>query len=190
MRIHLLRHGNTPLSGAFTGSTDVSLNKQGRRQILEKSAGLRQISFDKCFCSPMKRCLESFELLGCGCDFEVQSEIKEIDFGTWDGLNFSEIQERDESNLELWFQKKEEFTFPDGDNILEFYRKISDWFQSLVTMPFKEVLVVTHGGVIRYGLCSILTLGISRADSLKIDEGSLSIIRMGEDYASLEKLNC
>ena len=155
MNIYFLRHGQTVSAGTYTGSTDVPLSVDGVDQIVSISLFLREIDFDFVFCSTLGRCKKSFELLDIPVACSFDAALKEIDFGRWEQRSFAHIYREDRKNMELWFQLKEKFTFPEGDNILEFSTRIKHWFEKLKNERYKNVLVVSHAGVIKHAVTDL-----------------------------------
>ena len=65
--IVFIRHGETEFNKAnlYFGHLDPELNATGRTQLLNTKETLRKIEkdIDEVFCSPLKRCIESMEIL-------------------------------------------------------------------------------------------------------------------------------
>ena len=189
MNIYFLRHGQTVSAGTYTGSTDVALSVDGVDQIVSISLFLRAIDFDFVFCSTLGRCKKSFELLDIPVDCSFDAALKEIDFGRWEQRSFDHIYREDRKNMELWFQLKEKFTFPEGDNILEFSTRIKHWFEKLKNERYKNVLVVSHAGVIKHAVTHLLGLHINQADQFEVSEGHVSLLSIDDNFTVLKFLN-
>ena len=86
--VYLLRHGATLLHGRYVGSTDVSLAPEGREQVLRTAELLAGKQIEQIFCSPMKRCLETLNLLNLDTSSEIDENLREIDFGRWGETQF------------------------------------------------------------------------------------------------------
>lgn len=189
MELYLLRHGQTTHPGTYTGVTEKPLSEHGCRQILELAPALRRLRFDRCFCSPLGRCRKTFELLAITEECQYEPGLKEIDFGNWEGRRFSELQELDPENVQRWVAEGERFTFPGGENIGRFVQRVSGWFDSIRQHDYQRVLVVSHGGVIRHGICHLLGLDSVQADRFEIQEGAVSLVLVASGYAVLKQLN-
>lgn len=190
MEIYLLRHGETMQSGTYTGSTNVELSVEGRQQIVSLSPFLQSIRFDTCFCSPLIRCVHTVTLLGLECDPVFDDHVKEIDFGSWEGLSFEQVQKDFSDQLTDWEREGENFSFPGGEMIRAFNSRITCWLDNLLTKDFNRVLIVTHGGVIRIALCYLLGLEADRAFAFNPREGRVSIVNVVDGFGQLQKLNC
>lgn len=190
MDIYLLRHGQTTQPDTFTGVTDIGLSTTGEKQIHAITPELKKVNFDHCFCSPLTRCRETLRLLGLACSVTIDETIKEIDFGSWEGLSYKQIQELYPAELKRWSVQKEAFTFPGGARIDQFNLRIQQWFDELVNTGHNRVLVVAHGGVLRTGLCALLELGSDNMFRFNFTEGAVSKIGIREGYSYLEYFNC
>ena len=190
MEIYLLRHGKTLQAGTYTGSTDVELSPAGRRQIPSLSPFLRSIRFDSCFCSPLIRCVQTLTLLEIDADPILDDGLKEIDFGTWEGLSFQQVQTEFPDLLAEWVRRGEDFRFPGGEMIRAFNVRIARWLDNLLTKELNRVLIVAHGGVIRVGICHLLGLELNRAFAFNPMEGKVSMVKVVDGFGQLEMLNC
>ena len=189
MNIYFLRHGQTVAAGSYTGSTDVPLSAEGISQILNISSYLRGIIIDFAYCSTLVRCRKSFELLQLAVECSFDAALTEIDFGTWETRSFNQIYRDDRQNMEEWFRLREAFTFPEGDNIRQFSSRIKDWFQNLGDGRYKNVLVVSHAGVIKHAIAHLLGLDINQADQFEVVEGRVSLVSIDDGFAVLKYLN-
>ncbi len=189
MNIYFLRHGQTAAAGTYTGSTDVPLSAEGISQILNISSYLREIIIDFAYCSTLVRCRKSFELLQLPIECSFDAALTEINFGTWETRSFNQIYRDDKQNMEEWFRLREAFTFPEGDNIRQFSSRIKDWFENLGDGRYKNVLVVSHAGVIKHAITHLLGLDINQADQFEVVEGRVSLVSIDDGFAVLKYLN-
>jgi probable phosphoglycerate mutase len=107
----LVRHGVTDstLGKLFSGglaSTNPPLNDEGRRQARATGEWLAPLAgtFDALVTSPVRRTRETAEVLSGLLGFEVEEEpgLAEMEFGTWDGLSFTEVQDTWPDELSAW----------------------------------------------------------------------------------------
>jgi probable phosphoglycerate mutase len=100
--IVLARHGQTEwsLSGQHTSRTDLPLLEEGRRRAAEIGAELAGRPFAVVLCSPLLRARETCELAGFGDRAVITDDIKEWDYGEYEGLTTPQIRaERPDWNL-------------------------------------------------------------------------------------------
>ncbi|MEU3334851.1 bifunctional RNase H/acid phosphatase [Streptomyces sp. NPDC002144] len=105
----LLRHGETPLTPQkrFSGSggTNPSLSDVGREQAERAGASLaRRGTIQAIVASPLARTRETAGIVArhLGLEVSVEDEIRETDFGAWEGLTFAEVRERYPDDLTRW----------------------------------------------------------------------------------------
>jgi ribonuclease H / adenosylcobalamin/alpha-ribazole phosphatase len=107
----LVRHGVTDattgkLFSGGLGSTNPPLNDEGRDQARATGEWLAPMAatFDALVTSPVRRTRETAEVLAKFLDLDIVEEpgIAEMEFGTWDGLSFTEVRERWPDELSAW----------------------------------------------------------------------------------------
>ena len=107
----LVRHGVTDatqgkLFSGGLGSSNPPLNDEGREQARATGKWLAPLSgtFDALVSSPVRRTRETAEILAEFLDLEIEEEhgIAEMEFGTWDGMSFTEVHEKWPDELGSW----------------------------------------------------------------------------------------
>ncbi len=90
----LVRHGETDwtLAGRHTGRTDIPLTEHGREQARRIGALLRDRKFALILSSPLSRALETCRLAGLGERAEVTDDLREWDYGDYEGLRTADIR--------------------------------------------------------------------------------------------------
>lgn len=103
VELWLVRHGETEwsLSGAHTSRTDIPLTEHGRRRAEELRDFLKGTAFDAVFTSPMQRARETCALAGFGEQAVVDDDLKEWDYGIYEGRTTKEIREA-EPGWSVW----------------------------------------------------------------------------------------
>ncbi len=102
-RVVVVRHGATEWTelGKHTGAADIPLSDAGRRQSARLADVLAAEHFDRVFCSPMLRALETCELVGFGARSEIVNELHEWNYGEYEGLTSAEVLAR-RPDWNLW----------------------------------------------------------------------------------------
>ena len=92
-RLFLARHGDTPwtVSGRHTGRTDLALNDQGEQNARQLGERLQTNSFTRVFTSPLQRATKTCELAGFGDRAEIDRDLLEWDYGSFEGKTTDEI---------------------------------------------------------------------------------------------------
>ncbi|WP_295072003.1 histidine phosphatase family protein [Ruminococcus sp.] len=146
MRIDLIRHGktagNTELR--YIGRTDEPLAFSG-------IAELMKIDYPQCgklFCSSMKRCIQTAELIFPSVEMTICDELRECDFGDFEGKNYIELSM--DSRYQRWIDSGGEAAFPNGEAPADFKKRCIDGFMKCIENADKDdhLTFVVHGGTI------------------------------------------
>lgn len=90
----LVRHGETEWSraGRHTGNSDIPLTDTGREQARLLGNMLRGRNFARAFTSPLQRASETSRLAGLGEVAEECPDLREWDYGVYDGRTTADIR--------------------------------------------------------------------------------------------------
>lgn len=160
-RIALVRHGQTRQHDEkmFIGQYDVPLSEEGERQI-ELSAGkLAEMGLEprRIYCSDLSRAMSSAVIIA-GKMFADPAEhicpmkgLREINLGSWDGRPVREIKEQYPEEYSR--RGQDMFVFKTGNRSENFYdmqyRAVRALRQILKADSSRDIMIVTHSGVIR-----------------------------------------
>lgn len=177
----LVRHGVTSftLEKRFSGVGDPPLVDQGRWQaklLAQRLAGRGGI--DVVVSSPRQRCRQTAELIAAVLQQPVllDDDLREVDFGRWEGLTFAAVQQRWPRELELWLADTS-ISPPDGESYDELRLRITAVAQRLANRyRGKTVLVVTHSRPIAMFIANALSAPVAAIYRVQIDPASLSEI--------------
>jgi len=176
--IYLLRHGQVTGPPALYGSTDIPMSELGWQQLVVQTKNLK---FDHVIASPLTRCCDFAEQLANARNLmiELDSDLRECDFGIWDGIPFDSINSDNWNELEQFWHKPAESTLTNAEPLADMHsRVIQSWHQHLSTLN-TNTLVIAHGGVIRIILAQLLGQNWREPkwySTLKIGYGSLTKI--------------
>jgi probable phosphoglycerate mutase len=92
----LIRHGETEwsLSGAHTGRTDIPLTAAGEESARNVGRELAGQQFSLVLTSPLQRALRTCELAGYGDQAQVDPNLSEWDYGSYEGRTSEDIQKQ------------------------------------------------------------------------------------------------
>ena len=94
LKIHLIRHGLTDgnLNGQYIGRTDLPLSGIGVKELNRQKEEMDYPKVDKVYTSPMLRCRQTANILYPAKDAVVIDNMKEIDFGVFEGKTANELE--------------------------------------------------------------------------------------------------
>jgi broad specificity phosphatase PhoE len=179
-RIHLVRHGESIWNAGRRvqgNHGEVPLSELGRAQAALLGERLRGMEFSRVFCSSTERAVETARIaLGGDRPIEYMDDLREISFGSWEGLLVSEVQEMYPGKMELWFRSPSKVTIEGAEPFGKFHERASRTVNGLIESTEGDILIVSHGGVI----CAWLThiLGMSPEDiwSFSLPNTSLTTV--------------
>ena len=89
MKLIFIRHGKTAgnLERRYIGRTDEPLCDEGIAEIL----GKEYPDADIVVASPMKRCVQTAELIYPHKEIKLMPSLRETDFGDFEGLNYEQL---------------------------------------------------------------------------------------------------
>jgi broad specificity phosphatase PhoE len=92
----LARHGETEWSanGRHTSRTDLPLTDNGRRLAERLAPHLTGRRFGLVLTSPLRRALQTSELAGLVAEAQIRDDLREWDYGDYEGLTTAEIHRR------------------------------------------------------------------------------------------------
>ncbi len=148
----LLRHGETLLTPEkrFSGSggSDPELSAVGRKQAAAVAASLAARGrIQAVVSSPLARCRETAEAVAArlGLPVRVEKDLRETDFGAWEGLTFAEVRQRYAEDLDDWLASPDAVPTGGGESFTAVAERVGAARDRLVKeYAGRTVLVVTH----------------------------------------------
>ena len=186
MDIILIRHGETEDNLKRIFSRDnTKLTDKGRAQILNSKKLLKNFEYEEVYYSPLTRAVESTEVLGL--NGIIEDRIREINFGTFTGMTFDEIRKLHPLKAKEWLKDSINYRVPKGESMLDVYNRIEEFLKEIIQRD-KNVLLICHDCVIRVALCWVFD-NPDYFFKFKVDNGSINIISVEEDYKYIKKTN-
>ncbi|GIW60610.1 MAG: alpha-ribazole phosphatase [Patescibacteria group bacterium] len=147
-KILLVRHGETDWNviHRFQGSSDVPLNDTGREQAQKLALRLSSETFDAIYSSDLLRAAETAQIIAQQ-PIIYDARLREIHFGVFEGLTFTEIMEQYPHEWDLW--RKRQAPPPEGEEIADVATRVQVFLEDILTQHSEQkILIVTHGGII------------------------------------------
>ena len=179
--LYLLRHGKTPanLENRFAGRTGEALHPEGIEQLQAMGYKLKDFPCAKIITGPLPRTRQSGEILQSilAAPLKTDDRLNEIYIPHWDGLTKDEIRNRFGRQYPDWLETHHYFYVPGFETIDDVQKRAVDAIESLLDSHRGcHLVVVSHLIVLRSLLLYYQDLEISQFRSIKIDNGSLTIL--------------
>ncbi|MEN8135613.1 MAG: histidine phosphatase family protein [Thermodesulfobacteriota bacterium] len=193
-RLLLARHCETgpDYSGRFVGSSDIGLGPTAPEQAERLAAIIGAYQPAITFCSPLRRAQLTAGMVGNDTllgEILTEPDLREVDFGRWEGLTFAEIAKSDSELVKRWSVWSPEFAFPDGEVTADFLKRVQAVGDRLAAREEETVLVIAHGGVVRALICHLLGLPASNYLLFDIKPARLTVIDYFSEGGVLSGLN-
>ncbi len=169
--IVLVRHGETEWSrdGKHTGNTDVELTDRGREQAAALAAALRGRDFSLVLTSPLARAAETARLAGFGEIAEPRDELREWDYGAYEGRKTVDIRE-EKPGWTLWADG-----VPEGETAAEVAARVDRVVDELRETE-GAVLVFAHGHLLRVLAVRWIGLEPESGRLFALDPATISVL--------------
>jgi broad specificity phosphatase PhoE len=188
----LIRHATTDsvgirLSGRLAG---VNLNEAGIQQAQKLAGQFSGTSIAAVYSSPLERAVQTAEAISnvLGIQTTVCEDFLEINFGAWTNLTFKELENEP---LFKQFNAFRSFTrIPQGETMMEAQLRIIRGMEKLCSRhPHETVVIVSHSDLIKATIAYYSGIPLDMFQRIEISPASVSIIKAGSDYASVELVN-
>ena len=179
--IYLLRHGKVEGKAALNGLSDVLVNPELQEQICEALAK-QDITFDCVVTSPLRRCSDLANLYAerMSVPLSVAPGFQEMNFGEVDGVPFDELEDK-WAMLETFWKDPANHQLTGAESLQGFHDRVTQAWSQLLNDPSDNILLVTHGGVIRILLAHCLDIdwkNPSLYSKLSIENASITHIQI------------
>lgn len=190
MNIYVVRHGQTEenLKGTYYGALDCNLTELGVKQSKALGERLRNIKFDKVYCSDLKRARETLKHINIINDVVIDERIRERNFGVFEGKTFKEIEKEFEKECIAWNENWKEYKPDAGESFIDSYLRVEAFMESLKAETGENILVCTHGGIVRAMYVYILGGNLELYWRFNSRNADLSIIKNSHGYFYIDSI--
>jgi broad specificity phosphatase PhoE len=180
----LVRHGQTEwsVSGQHTGTTDIPLTEEGRRQAEALGGRLSGWEFGRVLTSPLLRAADTCELAGFGGRAEVVDDLREWDYGDYEGRRTVDIR-KDRPGWLLWRDG-----VPNGEPVEEVGRR-ADRVIEAARAADGDVALFAHGHVLRVLAARWIGLPADHGRLFALVTASISVLGWERESAVVERWN-
>lgn len=194
-RVYLVRHGETGWNsgGRFQGLTDVGLSDRGLQQAACLRDRFANEEIDAVYSSDLSRAVQTGSAIAEAHNLKVKvlPELREINFGCWEGLTHHEISIRYPEQLKNWLPPGPgDMVIPGGESFVQVMDRAWKGVKQIVADHLgKTVVVVSHGGVIRAIICAAIQVGTSAVWHIAQDNAGVSLINFYDKRPILALFN-
>ncbi len=189
-KLILIRHGETDYNrdNRFMGHTDIGINETGRNQLKRLKVILTDEEIHEVYCSDLTRCRESAKIIGFNNEIEYTQNLREMNFGEWEGLKWKELLASYGDEYARWKDDWVNRSIPGGESFREMSKRVIAEIDRIKKSEGTKV-VVTHGGCIRTIISHYLMDSLEKSWHFQIDNGTICRISFSNDYACMTSLN-
>jgi alpha-ribazole phosphatase/probable phosphoglycerate mutase len=141
------------------------------------------MKFDGIYASDLNRAYETARIISLhhNQDIWTMPELRELNFGRWEGLDVNEIKGKYPEEIQKWWEKPLLTRIPGGETLDEMVKRTVTAVKKIVESHSKgSVLLVSHGGVIRSIVGTVLGMDLNKYWRLRQDNACLNIIDFPE----------
>lgn len=143
--LYLVRHAEPAITGVMLGSLDPPLSARGREQA---AALLTSVKLEIVYSSPLRRAVETAEIMARGAPIRILDGLREISHGDWNGLTWAQIEARDPQIARRKLEDWRGVTAPNGEPYEDFNARVMAAFELIRGGP-RPAAIVAHAGVNR-----------------------------------------
>lgn len=182
----MIRHGESEDNVKRVYGSDFSkLSQKGIEQVKVAKESLKEFPYEKIYYSPLTRTKETLDYLGLKGIEDLR--IRELNFGLFAGKNHGQVEKSFPKEFKMWNDDIYNYIIPQGESLIQNYERVKDFLEEIIKED-KDVLLVTHGGVIRL----ILSWVFDNPEyffKFKVDNASINIVAIEDNYKYIKKLN-
>jgi broad specificity phosphatase PhoE len=182
-RFILVRHGQTEWNRVerFRGRADLSLDETGRRQAEAAAIRLKSEEIAAIYSSPMKRTIETGDILARELKLPVQplEGLIDLDFGSFQGLSVEEAVKQYGALYKLWLEQPHKVRFPGGEGLQDVRQRVVPAVEQLaVKHKDQTVVLVSHKMVCQVLMCAMIGLDNSHFWQVRQDVNAINIFEL------------
>lgn len=156
--LYLVRHGETEWNaqGLLQGHSDIHLNDIGLSQALALKEALASVHFSAAFSSDLSRAKKTAEIIISNKEtpLTLSKALRERTAGPFEGRPVQELEAWMKQSLTPGkiFSQEEHLSHrwhPNFETSSETYQRIKNFLSSNISYDDSNILVVSHGGVMR-----------------------------------------
>lgn len=191
--IFMLRHAAHDSVGAYLAgrAPGVNLGADGLAQAERLGRRMAREQFASLFASPRERAQQTAAAVGAargGLPVETIDALDEVNFGSWSGSTFDELNKR--ADWQRWNALRSMSETPAGETMLDVQRRAIGFVRHIASNDSDtRSALVSHADVIRAIVGHVLGLPIDAWQRFEVAPASITTIVVGDWGCKLLTLN-
>lgn len=183
-RLTVVRHGETEWSrdGKHTGRTDIPLTDAGRTVAAKLAQALGDRTYAVVLSSPMARARDTAAIAGFS-DAVVDEDLREWDYGDYEGRTTSEIRRSGDADWLLW-----DDGVPNGETLADVAARADRVIRRVRSLD-GDVLAFAHGHFLRVLASRWLNQDPGFGRHLELSPATLSVLAWERHVPAIQAWN-
>jgi alpha-ribazole phosphatase len=195
MKLTLVRHTSLDIAPSICyGQSDINVSSNFEVERLALQKKLAAFEFDAVYASPLKRCHQLAEalcvensLIHFRDTINLDERLKELHFGDWEMSPWEAIP-RD--IFDVWANDYANLAPPNGETFSQLHARAKIFLNDVNSHSHgKNLLVVTHGGLIRALIAEVLHMPLKRLFRITIDHASVTQLEFNGEAPKINFIN-
>ena len=201
VKLLLIRHGESEgnVNKKFSGFQDVKLTEKGIWQAKRLAYRLRNVKVDAIYSSDLLRARHTAEIIfqNKGMELNIASQLKEMNFGKWEGFNFEEVRLKfgHGKYFHNWPENIDiKAVIPQGESIAQLNERVMKALNKILEKhksrkDDETIAIVCHGGTIRVILANALNIGLDKIWNIGQASTALNVVNYYDHAAFVNLVN-
>ena len=195
MKLTLVRHTSLDIEPSICyGQSDIGVSNNFEIERIALQKKLASFEFDAVYASPLRRCHQLAQALCADKSLvhfrnsiTLDEHLKELHFGDWEMSPWEAIP-RD--IFDVWANDYANLAPPNGETFTQLHARAKIFIEDVSGhSQGKNLLVVTHGGLIRALIAEVLHIPLKRLFRITIDHASVTQLEFNGEVPKINFMN-
>lgn len=169
--LYLIRHAEAEgnIYRRCQGIYDSFITKRGLLQLDYLAKRFEDVNINAVYSSHLYRARNTANAVAKKKDIKVilRKNLHELNMGEWEDCPWEQLNILYAKQFEIWKSRPWEFTMPNGENICDATIRVFNELEQIAKKHENQnIVVVSHGSVIRSVLCKILNLDFDKINEI------------------------
>lgn len=193
-KIFLVRHGESKWNvlKKIQGQQDVPLTDRGKSQAYQIGDRLLSEKIDSIYSSDLKRAYDTAAIIGKKLQIDVNpmTELREINFGQWEGASYDKIYSTNHKEIILWRKAPEKLNIDGIESLKKLQLRAMSAVKKIINSETgNNILIVSHSATLKTIILGLLNIDLANFKNLTLDNVSLTIVEFRNYNRVLKVLN-